>query len=152
LHGHFFACCIAPQASGHFKKMANSASSIPDSILGGGIKSPREGCSGYGAGHITRIPLNCIGSSPLCPETAHDTHDETGLDVLKREVELLWEQLARERDFNHELSRRLDEEAEERRRLTRLLTHQPEAEPSTDNGGLLRKLFGLLRKLFGRRS
>ncbi|SMF97925.1 DNA binding domain-containing protein, excisionase family [Methylomagnum ishizawai] len=85
------------------------------------------------------------------------TPQETG--TLHREIELLREQLEREREFNAELSRRLDEEAQERRksaeeirRLTLLLTHKPEREttqpePTTpkvegEKGRFWEKLFG----------
>ncbi len=51
--------------------------------------------------------------------------------TLQRENELLREQLDREREINRRLFDRLDEEAAERRKLTALLTHQPEpARPS----------------------
>jgi hypothetical protein len=77
------------------------------------------------------------------------TPQETG--GLQREIELLREQLAREREFSAELSRRLDEEARERRetqtRLTALLTHQPEPPPAPSNGR-----GALWEKLFGRRQ
>jgi hypothetical protein len=76
------------------------------------------------------------------------------LAVMGGKVASLEAQLERERDLNKELSRRLDEEAAERRRLTVLLTHQPKPEatlldptkPSPDampeKGKLWEKLFG----------
>lgn len=81
---------------------------------------------------------------------------ETGL--LKQENDFLKQQLEREREFSRELSRRLDEEAEERRktaeevrRLTLLLTHQPKPEPVLPSepqgkGGLWGKFFGTASK------
>lgn len=49
--------------------------------------------------------------------------------TLQREIELLREQLAREQEINRRLFDKLDEEAAERRKLTALLTHQPEKKP-----------------------
>ena len=43
----------------------------------------------------------------------------------------LREQLAREREFNRQLSSLLGEEREERRKLTAMLTHQPESKADT---------------------
>lgn len=75
---------------------------------------------------------------------------ETG--TLQREIELLRDQLQREREINRRLFDRLDEEAGERRKLTALLTHQAkpgatpdhiehaQADPSKSQ--LWRKLFG----------
>ena len=77
------------------------------------------------------------------------TPEETAL--LRQENDFLKQQLERERDFSRELSRRLDDEATERRRLTALLTHQPKPEviPSPPapteqqgKGKLWEKLFG----------
>ena len=60
--------------------------------------------------------------------------------VLQREVELLREQVDRERDTVSDLRRRLDEETEERRRLTMMLTYQPPKKKTFLNG-----IFGLFR-------
>ncbi len=63
--------------------------------------------------------------------------------TLQRENELLREQLDREREINRRLFDRLDEEATERRKLTALLTHQPQpAAPETARPGFWRRLFG----------
>jgi hypothetical protein len=48
-----------------------------------------------------------------------------------------------------DLRRRLDEEATERRKLTALLTHQPEAKPKAEQ---IHKKSGLLERLFGKRK
>ena len=58
------------------------------------------------------------------PNDAVLTHH--GADVLQGEVALLREQLDREREFNRQLSSLLGDEREERRKLTAMLTHQPE--------------------------
>jgi len=54
-----------------------------------------------------------------------ETLNETVL--LSLEIDFLKQQLARERDFVKSLERRLDESDSERRRLTKLLTHQQES-------------------------
>lgn len=54
--------------------------------------------------------------------------------ALRREIDLLREQVTREQEINRLLFSRLDEEAAERRRLTMLLTHQPEAVPESGAG------------------
>jgi hypothetical protein len=75
-----------------------------------------------------------------------ETPNETA--VLRREVDLLREQLERERDTIADLRRRLDDEATERRKLTMLLTHQKEQEPTktpeapATHSPLWQKLFG----------
>jgi excisionase family DNA binding protein len=56
--------------------------------------------------------------------TRHATADDAAM--LRGEVTLLREQLDREREFNRQLSSLLGEEREERRKLTAMLTHQPE--------------------------
>lgn len=57
----------------------------------------------------------------------NETVDETVL--LRQENEFLKQQVEREREIARELSRRLDDEATERRRLTAILTYQPETPP-----------------------
>ena len=54
--------------------------------------------------------------------------DETAF--LRQENEFLRQQIEREREIARELSRRLDEEATERRKLTAILTYKP-ATPTT---------------------
>lgn len=72
--------------------------------------------------------------------------------VLQREIELLRERLADKDSVIDDLRRRLDSEAEERRRLTMLLTYQPEPpQPDTTKtahgkGRLWEKLFGDSKK------
>jgi predicted RNase H-like nuclease (RuvC/YqgF family) len=85
-------------------------------------------------------------------------------EVLRRENAFLREQTELLKDERHDLRRRLDEEAAERRksadeirRLTLLLTHQPEPKPeatpaaqptpetTTDKGRLWQKLFGRVK-------
>ncbi len=77
--------------------------------------------------------------------------DETAL--LRQENDFLKQQLEREREFSKELSRRLDDEAAERRKLTALLTYQPKPEPKAEEiPEATAKKSGLYQKLFGRRK
>jgi predicted site-specific integrase-resolvase len=53
-------------------------------------------------------------------ETPSETHNETSM--LRREIELLHEQRQRDYELIDDLRRRLDQESEERRKLTMMLT------------------------------
>lgn len=91
---------------------------------------------------------------PPLPRTDADTAPEhqdapPALAALEMENRMLREQLAREREVSADLARRLDAEAEERRRLTYVLTHQPttpaesaEEPPKPSRPSLVEKLFG----------
>ncbi|MFZ1491963.1 MAG: DNA-binding protein [Candidatus Competibacter denitrificans] len=72
------------------------------------------------------------------------------LAELATKIEALQDQLSREREWSRELSRRLDEEAAERRKLTALLTHQPPAAAANTND-TLKPPPSFLRRLFGNR-
>lgn len=63
--------------------------------------------------------------------------------LLNQEIAFLKEQLERERFFVAELSKRLDDETSERKKLTLLLTHQSEmnAAKSQKTGKLWDKIF-----------
>lgn len=69
------------------------------------------------------------------------TSDRT--DVLNKEIESLKQQLERERFFTAELSKRLDDEASERKKLTLLLTHYTEIQEVKEKkkGILWNKIF-----------
>lgn len=78
-------------------------------------------------------------------EQAGNEPGGTKLALLEQEVEHLKAMLEREKEACRDLARRLDAEAEERRRLTALLVHQgqPEAQhQGQEPGGILGKLFG----------
>ena len=82
-----------------------------------------------------------------------------GTAVLLAKIEGLEALLDRERETVTDLRRRLDDEAAERRRLTALLTHQPESKPeaapvppssleldaTANKGKLWQKLFGRVK-------
>lgn len=82
-------------------------------------------------------------------------HDRDGLshDVLVERLAAAERALEREREVSRDLARRLDEEAQERRRLTALLVHQAEpARPSPEAQQPEAARPSLLEKLFGRRG
>jgi hypothetical protein len=54
----------------------------------------------------------------------------------------LRQQIEHERDYIQDLRHRLDEESAERRKLTALITHQPEQKPEQPKSRLWQKLFG----------
>jgi hypothetical protein len=57
------------------------------------------------------------------------TNDE--IPLLRQENEFLKQQIEREREMSQELSRRLDDETAERRKLTAMLAYKPEKEQKT---------------------
>jgi hypothetical protein len=65
--------------------------------------------------------------------------------LLEQEIRHLREQLDRERELNRDLSRRLDAENEERRKLTLLLTDQRATAPKKAAEGLLARAWEFLR-------
>jgi hypothetical protein len=62
-----------------------------------------------------------------------------GNSVLEREIELLRERLADKDKVIDYLQRNLDEEKEERRKLTLMLTDQRENAPNRPTGGFMQK-------------
>jgi excisionase family DNA binding protein len=92
-------------------------------------------------------------ASPDAPNDATVPHHATEPDaaVLSREVVLLREQLSREREFSRELLGLLQDEREERRKLTALLTHQAASKPEPVALHDASRP-SLVEKLFGRRS
>ena len=65
--------------------------------------------------------------------------------LLEQEIRHLREQLDRERELNRDLSRRLDAENEERRKLTLLLTDQRATAPQKAAEGRLARAWSILR-------
>lgn len=83
-------------------------------------------------------------------------HDRDGLsrEVLAERLAAAERALEREREVSCDLARRLDEEAQERRRLTALLVHQGQPEPARGSPQPSQEAghSTLLEKLFGRRG
>lgn len=92
--------------------------------------------------HRVYPPVSGTGSgngSGERQETVEGTRETPqGNSILEREIELLRERLADKDNVIDDLRRRLDQEAEERRRLTLMLTDQRERkrEPRPKRGGL----------------
>ncbi len=98
--------------------------------------------------HRVYPPVSSNGFEELSMRQS-ETPEETAL--LRQENDFLKQQLEREKEFSRELSSRLDDEtadrrraAEEIKRLTLLITHQPE--PPAKKSKLLEKLFGKTNK------
>jgi hypothetical protein len=86
-------------------------------------------------------------SAPVpAPETPAEAVPSAVLEERVRSLEKLVQVLENERD---DLRRRLDAEAEERRRLTRLLTHQPEGSETAAPAVPAEGLPGFMGRLFG---
>ena len=96
---------------------------------------------------LHRVYLPVASNSALNVQTERDATLEA-TEVLQRENALLREQIELLKDERQDLRRRLDDEAVERRKLTALLTHQPEQKPEAaapepeGKGKLWQKMFG----------
>lgn len=115
------------------KAVKKSKATISNAIKTGRLSVHEKTESGYriAASELFRVfPLNSEINGQI-EQTR--THESNGLNrVLEREIELLREERDRERRQHEatidDLRRRLDSEAEERRRLTALLTDQSKPE------------------------
>jgi UTP:GlnB (protein PII) uridylyltransferase len=138
----------AAQATG------KSRSSIYRAIKSGVISAHRrdDGQFEIDPAELHRVfPAISRNVSQAVPEQAN----ETAVEVLKREVELLREALERERSHSREFADLLREEREERRRLTALLVHQSQQSEQAREAQHQGQEPGhrtLLEKLFGRRG
>lgn len=96
-----------------------------------------------------RVPWD--GARDGVRDDAGQDRDMPSREVLAERLAAAERALAREREVSADLARRLDDEAQERRRLTALLTHQvepaPHREVSQEPGRP-----SLVEKLFGRRG
>jgi len=98
---------------------------------------------------LHRVYPPVASNGALSVQTERDATLEA-TEVLQRENALLREQIDLLKDERQDLRRRLDDEAVERRKLTALLTHQPEQKPEAaapvtepeGKGKLWQKLFG----------
>lgn len=140
------------------KATGKSKATIHRAIKGGVLSASRSDDGSYEIDpaelHRVYPPVSSEGSREQ-EVRRYATPEETGL--LRQENDFLKQQLEREREFSQELSRRLDEEAAERRkaadeirRLTLMITDQrqhvtdgtPSQVPSEGKGKLWEKLFG----------
>ena len=88
------------------------------------------------------VPRNSTGNSTM------EHHGTLGTDHWNTENKLLREQIDLLKNERDDLRRRLDDEAAERRKLTLLLTHQPELHPEPTKTETRSRLY---EKLFGRK-
>ena len=93
----------------------------------------------HGRYWIDAAELHRVYAPTVPVERATSIPDGTAMALLEKEVEHLRAMLERERQLSAELSRRLDAESDERRKLTAILTHQGKAEgepaSASDAGG-----------------
>lgn len=91
------------------------------------------------------------GAQMTHQDAGESGHDAARVAILERDLAHVRELLEREREATRDLARRLDQEAEERRKLTALLTHDKasrERDQAQDQGKgkLYERLFGRDRK------
>jgi hypothetical protein len=89
-------------------------------------------------------------SRVYAPRSTPESVPDTSSDVLSERVQALERLVETLKDERDDLRRRLDLEAEERRRLTHLLTHQQERPTVGDQSAHQDQRSTLLEKLFGR--
>ncbi len=119
-------------------------SGIAKAIKSGRLSATRNENGSYtiDSAELHRIFPLAVNGQPKPQSVQLDTGSI--LLELTAKLESVQEQLNREREWSRELSRRLDEESAERRKLTALLTHQPPpaaAAPEPPRPGLWRRLF-----------
>jgi hypothetical protein len=124
-----------------------SRSALLKAIKRGKLSAVRDEVSGQW--RVDASELSRVYAMKSAPDQGKETFGDSAAILAEqvRALERLVGVLEGERD---DLRRRLDAEAEERRRLTRLLTHQRQAsedsprqeQPDALRGGLLEKLFG----------
>lgn len=123
-------------------------STIQRAIKSGRLSATRgyDGSYLIDVAELSRVYVlrNAVGNVQQAEQLATaERNSETA--VLQAKNELLSIQLERERDSVNDLRERLDRAEAERRQLTLMLTHQPEAKPSEPvqvESKLLQKLFG----------
>jgi hypothetical protein len=128
---------------------SNIASHSKEGIISAQKNSKNEWLIDPAELHRVYPPVASNGA--LSVQTERDATLEA-TEVLQRENALLREQIELLKDERQDLRRRLDDEAVERRKLTALLTHQPEQKPEAaapapatepeGKGKLWQKLFG----------
>ena len=105
------------------KEAGKTKTAIANAIKIGRLSATRDG-----QGRYQIDPAELFRVYPRVSLDLGDTRPPEDA-ALRREIDLLREQVAREQEINRLLFSRLDEEAAERRKLTMLLTHQPDSAP-----------------------
>ena len=116
-------------------------SGIAKAIRSGRVSANRNDNGSYNIdpAELHRVFPPAVNGQPKPQSVQLDTSGI--LAEMTAKLESVQEQLNREREWSRELSRRLDEEATERRKLTALLTHQPPPAAETTRPGFWRRLF-----------
>ena len=132
------------------KATGKSIPTITRAIKKGTISAERTSSGGYliDPAELHRVfpavtPHPNEKSNTLDFESSQDRVVSPGLDL---EIRMLREMLAREQETVADLRARLDAEAEERRHLTLLLTHQSKKSDSTSTPTQRRKFWWTARK------
>lgn len=117
-------------ASEAAREVGKSVQTITRAIQSGRLSAsgPRGGPYRTDPSELFRVyPRRTVEPSAI-PSMVDDASDQkpSAAGSLEMEAKMLREMLAREQDTVSDLRARLDAEAEERRRLTVLLTHQPD--------------------------
>jgi len=136
-HGMVYTLGEAAKATGLTK------SGIAKAIKSGRVSANRNDNGSYtiDPAELHRVFPPAVNGQPKPQSVQLDTSGI--LAEMTAKLESAQEQLNREREWSRELSRRLDEEATERRKLTALLTHQQQpAAPEPPRPGFWRRLFG----------
>lgn len=123
------------------KESKKAKSTLIDAIKNGRLSASRDDSGRYliDPAELFRVYPQHDGRADEKTDSVRDA-TRPSYDVLEYKIESLEQQLAREKEFNRELSAMLASENEERKKLTALLTHD---EPSrkSDGGELWRKVF-----------
>ena len=117
-------------ASEAAREIGKSVQTVTRAIQSGRLSAsgPKGGPYRIDPSELFRVYPRRMLKSSATPSTVGDATSEkfSVAGTLELEVKLLREMLAREQDTIVDLRARLDSEAEERRRLTALLTYQPD--------------------------
>ena len=117
-------------ASEAAREVGKSVQTITRAIQSGRLSAsgPKGGPYRIEPSELFRVYPRRVMEGSASPSMVGDATSEksSATGTLELEVKLLREMLAREQDTIADLRARLDAEAEERRRLTALLTYQPD--------------------------
>jgi excisionase family DNA binding protein len=126
-------------------ELANvSRSALLKAIKRGKLSAARDDVSGQW--RVDAAELSRVYAVKSAPDLGKETPTE-GAALLNERVRALEHLVDVLEDERNDLRRRLDAEADERRRLTRLLTHQREVKQESEDSPRT----SLMDKLFGRR-
>jgi excisionase family DNA binding protein len=121
------------------KELGVSKPTVQRAIKSGRLSATRRGDGSYDIdpAELRRFPAGVTAERNVTPDLKRD---ETGM--LQAEIDGLREHVALLKDERDDLRRRLDAEAEERRRITALLTDQRPPPQPAERRGWWRRLRG----------